>query len=771
MEKTLSAIRRITLDSASFANTGATVSPTCVNFFFGRNGVGKSTLARAIAADRGVLWEEGASRSQYDVLVYDQEFIHRNFSEYDNLPGVITIHQQNIEAQRRLAEKKEEKAEIEARGKGLAREREDKLAAREAAAARFQKRCWERTAQLREDLKEAFKGKLKIALFASAVQETAAPAEHDPGELKNLYDTAFSTGSRVYPLFQKADGASTYGSMSGGRLLGQPVVSSSGAPFARFIKALNATDWVRQGHAHYVERAGGKCPFCQQALPAGFDQEIAACFDAQYQRDIADLRSFEAVYKRETAAILQKLAGNMRDVLPTVDLTEYRDKLALLQSKTETNRQRIEGKLREPASLVALEDTDSLLLELGQIIDRINRQIESNNSIVSDRRKKQALCRQQAWELAAFILREEKEAYQAEREAMASRLAALDSALDSCRRELRTVTGEISALNRQGVNTEEAVSHINSLLRDAGFQGFSLEPKPGVKDVYQVVRPGGAPAGRLSEGERNFIAFLYFYQLVLGNGQANGALAPGGGDTREKIVVIDDPASGMDQSALLLSAALIRDLVAACHGSGSSSRRGLVKQLFFLTHNAQLHHEVSREEIPHFSHTAFFAIRKEHGRSTVVPCVYEEDGNRRNYSPVQDAYGALWEELRRLCAGENAGIAIESVCRRILQQYFQQICGFAGGELRHMILEENKERFAEETAGGVKEYKKYRLAAALLRPLGEEGFFGDMLAAGEEADNETYREVFQTIFTSMGHRRHYQMMMGGPGMEEIDQGP
>ena len=88
-----------------------------------------------------------------------------------------------------------------------------------------------------------------------------------------------------------------------------------------------------------------------------------------------------------------------------------------------------------------------------------------------------------------------------------------------------------------------------------------------------------------------------------------------------------------------------------------------------------------------------------------------------------------------------------------------------------MILEENKERFAEETAGGVKEYKKYRLAAALLRPLGEEGFFGDMLAAGEEADNETYREVFQTIFTSMGHRRHYQMMMGGPGMEEIDQGP
>lgn len=43
----------------------------------------------------------------------------------------------------------------------------------------------------------------------------------------------------------------------------------------------------------------------------------------------------------------------------------------------------------QPTSIVALEDTDSILLDLGQIIDEINRQIMTNNSIVNDKRKKE----------------------------------------------------------------------------------------------------------------------------------------------------------------------------------------------------------------------------------------------------------------------------------------------------------------------------------------------------------------------------------------------
>lgn len=67
----------------------------------------------------------------------------------------------------------------------------------------------------------------------------------------------------------------------------------------------------------------------------------------------------------------------------------------------------------------------------------------------------------------------------------------------------------------------------------------------------------GKIAENLSEGEKNFIAFLYFQQLVFGRESADG-------DTREKIVVIDDPVSSMDSSALFIVSAQIRKMIEVC---------------------------------------------------------------------------------------------------------------------------------------------------------------------------------------------------------------
>lgn len=50
-----------------------------------------------------------------------------------------------------------------------------------------------------------------------------------------------------------------------------------------------------------------------------------------------------------------------------------------------------------------------------------------------------------------------------------------------------------------------------------GFQGFQLREKPGAQYVYQLVREDGSIAKGLSEGERHFIAFLYFYHTVMGS--------------------------------------------------------------------------------------------------------------------------------------------------------------------------------------------------------------------------------------------------------------
>ena len=773
-KKMEAAIRQITLDRATFENTGTTVVPTYINFFFGRNGAGKSTLAEVIAADEGIVWRDGDSHAGYDVLVYNQEFIDRNFGSYGDLAGVITIHEQNIEVQQQLDRKKKEKVGAEAVGKQFRKDLDDKTAARDAAIAQFQKMCWSQTAQIREAFKDALKGKLKSQQFMDGVLSTPTAVDHDFDELKSLYDIAFSLDSRPYHVFGKIDSASTYGTLPGRELLDKAIVSSSGSSFAQFIKALNATDWVRQGHDHYAAHTSGKCPYCQQALPAGFEDEIAACFDAQYQQDIADLREFESVYKRETAAILEKLTGNMQDVLPTVELGEYKDKLALLESKIKINIQRIESKIKEPTSIVALEDTDSILLDLGQIIDEINRQIMTNNSIVNDKRKKQEQCRREVWEMIAFLLKDQIADYKAAIAGFDRDIKGLEESIKNARADWRRIVGEIQELNKQGVNTEEAIESINHLLRDSGFQGFELKPKAGVKDTYEVIRPNGEVATRLSEGERNFIAFLYFYQLVRGNGKVgstttHGSLegTPDGADTRDKIVVIDDPVSSMDSNALFIVSSIVRGMIGVCYNNtdyrNPDVKGNYIKQIFIMTHNAYFHNEITYKEVSHYKSTSFFVIRKVDNKSTIVPCVRPSRiaGEEENYNPVQNSYAAMWEELKKLYKDDRASIAIKNVSRRIIDQYFLQLCGFEGADIRRIVLEENKAKFVTEVEGGKPNYEKYHLASALLHYVSSPSGIGDEMFIDDECvDSETHRTVFQLIFEAMHQDQHYNMMMG-----------
>ena len=103
-----SAITEIRLNKATFSDVPVE-QLTFVNFFYGSNGTGKSTIARAIAENCGVSWKHGTAADDFDVLVYNQDFIHRNFQSYANLPGVYTVNEANIQIQQEIQKKTEEK--------------------------------------------------------------------------------------------------------------------------------------------------------------------------------------------------------------------------------------------------------------------------------------------------------------------------------------------------------------------------------------------------------------------------------------------------------------------------------------------------------------------------------------------------------------------------------------------------------------------------------------------------------------------------------------
>ena len=464
-----SAITNITLNRATFTDVPID-ELTFVNFFYGNNGAGKSSIAHAIAEDDGIVWADGKTADDYDVLVYDQGFINDNFMTYGDLKGVFIFGEEDIEAKKKIAELTDQKKQKSEARQAALDEHKKKTDGLASALTQFQDTCFTKTAEIRRRFDKCMDGKKQKKNFAEAVLAEAKPTNHDLAELERLYDVAFDDSARVYPEFKKA-AATTYGSLPGKELLDRMIVSSSDTPFAKFMKALGdtASDWVRDGHTHYAGAAGGKCPYCQQKLPANFEADIAATFDAQYQQDIRDLGQFQAVYERETREIVRVLQANTSDVMPTIDLTAYQEKLALLESNFEINRQRIAEKVKEPSKTIFLEDTDTLLLEIGAMIDEINKLIKANNDVVAAKKSSKEKCKTEIMQHLAFLLADEVTSYKDEVARLKTEIDDVTEHGKKLKKEIGELTTQISELNKHNANTEAAIDSINKILRDSGF--------------------------------------------------------------------------------------------------------------------------------------------------------------------------------------------------------------------------------------------------------------------------------------------------------------
>ena len=754
--KMTSTIEKITLNAATFS--GVPVEPTLINFFYGNNGTGKSTIAREILSDSGLAWQQGKSSADYSVLVYNQEFVEANFRGYGNLKGVFTVGEQNIEIQNQIAEKSTQRAEQEKLNGENTTAKERKESERDRLLTGFQETCWDKTKAIRDafnDTQDRFKRK---AQFAEKVLQMGNPTQHDVGELRTLYETAFDPNAATYREFQPTGGTARLKGSPGNELLGKSITSSSDTPFAGFIKAINATDWVRQGHEHFPETPEGKCPYCQQELPDDFDKQIAACFDGQYQEDIDALRQFQEDYASDMQNFLDTLNANMQNAFPRLDLTEYKTKLALLEKTIEINLQRIKDKLKEPSSIIALENVKTLRDDINDLVEGFNKQIQANNAIVGAKRQKQTECTTNVWELIAFTLQRDISTYKSRRKTFDDEVATLAKLITDGVKASRALEIEIAELSKKIVSTAPTIKSINDLLRDSGFQGFTLREKRGQQNVYEVVRQDGQVAANLSEGERNFIAFLYFYHLVRGSHSDSDV-------SKDKIVVIDDPVSSVDSSALFIISTLIREMVEVCHNNAdyldNQVQGDYIKQIFILTHNVYFHREITYNQTHRFKCVSFFVVNKASNNSSVRLCVRPSQKiptENENFNPVQNSYAALWSEYREV----DTVIPVLNVIRRILEYYFMQLCGYDDVNIRKRVLEENKDKFVETPAEGLPDYTKYHLASAMLSyiSVNSVGFSDGLNYVDDCADTTLYRTVFKLIFEALHQVQHYKMMMG-----------
>lgn len=766
-------IVRITLNDATYRGTGVAITPTYVNYFFGNNGTGKTTIAKAIKSSSGVAYAPGKTAADYLPLVYDQDFIDSNMRNYHNLPGVFTMNEANVKIQEQIDRKAAEQKKAQKASSDAFSEKDKKVKTKAALVKQLYKDCWDKTEDLRtvfEATQEGKKGSKQK--FAEEVKRHS-PIQHDVEELKRMYDSVYSSTAKRYDRFSVVSDVSALDCISGCEILSLAIVNTSNTPFADFLKEVGSTEWMRQGHSDYHEKAGGKCPYCSQDLPQNFEEMLAASFDTQYQTNLQKLDAFLAAYRDTANALFVPLSRLPDEVYPVIDTKPYHDKLTAVKAVIAENIEKIKSKVAEPSKISALDEVEPLLQELSDIISGFNRLIDANNDIVSAGPKKKAECKKAVFEQIAYTLKDVLEAYARSESALDAEIQAQQDIINTQKGVLDQLKEDLRILNSQTVETETAMKSINAMLRDSGFQGFELRPRheeiirpdgsvervvPTPAINYEVVRTDtGKIAENLSEGEKNFIAFLYFQQLVFGRESADG-------DTREKIAVIDDPVSSMDSSALFIVSAQIRKMIEVCRNNADNRNPvvsgNFIKQIFILTHNAYFHREVTYAYANRYDFVSFYLIRKTDNKSSIRLCDCPNPdcpSERMNVNPVKNSYAALWDEYK----DASSGIPLMSIIRRILEYYFLQLCGYEGSDLRKRILEENKDAFTHDDFGN-EDYSKFELASAMLSYIAanSSGINDGMHYVDDCIDVKQCRDTFQMIFHHMGQDQHYEMMMG-----------
>jgi wobble nucleotide-excising tRNase len=700
-----------------------------VNYFFGHNGTGKTTIGRVIRQPSAypsceITWRDG---TPVTAIVYNKDFVEANFRDSPVIKGVFTLGEEHVEARERLADARKRADAARAKGRGLRTQLQEKQRLASEAADRLHDACWAVKAGYAEEFKEAMRGVLDSRKsFAEKVlreSRDAGSTFSERAELRRKYSSAYDEAAEPVLEIAAVD-AGGLANVEGNPIMGRPIIGSVDVPLAALISRLGNSDWVQQGQT-FLSNAEGLCPFCQQPEPEHLREHLRAYFDESFEQDMDAVKADKARY--ESRAVSIRAAAEELSKVPErfVHGAKVEAVRQRLLRKLAANLQLIQAKVTEPSRKIELEPTIEEIEALNALVSIANEAIGEHNRMVRNQKAEREVVARQVWGLIAHELRRDLEAYTQDTKRLSDEAARIQAAISAADTEEETASRESRECEKSMAGVVATVEAINGMLHSLGFTSFSLALGPD-PNTYKLIRADGTDAkDTLSEGERSFITFLYFYYLVEGGQEVNAV-------SGERIVVIDDPVSSLDGDVLFIVSTLVRSLAEKVQDPSSRLR-----QLFLLTHNVYFHREVAfsprrQRGRPH-TYETFWTVRKRGGVSIVERC---------ETNPVTTSYDLLWGPVRT--PDGNTG-GVQNAMRRILENYFGMVGGLDVNKIESLF--EGRDRI---------------VCRSLLSWLhaGSHHSMDDLWVAPTDGV-DVHLRVFSEIFEKSGHGSHYKMMMAG----------
>lgn len=700
-----------------------------LNFIFGANGTGKTTLSKLISglkpeefAECTLNWAGGRPLSCF---VYNKNFVAQNFHSENLLKGIFTLGEEGGKIADTLEKLKAEKTEIEGKQTGLrtqlqGRDRADgKIAAREKAYESFKDNVWPYRQQYGEVFATALEGTLgKKNAFADRLLKEAQKKSadlHSQSYLEERAASVFEKGAELADDAIKVPDNSDLLDVENNPILGKKVIGKEDVDIAAVIQRLNNSDWVQEGLA-YFEQNDKHCPFCQRKTDQAFRQSLNDYFDEAYNQDKGIIKRLRAWYKEETERRTAQYEAAKSAKNPFLDSSVYQNQLDLFAEKAAANNNLLRKKEDEPSTPAQLTPLSAVTAKLNEQLKSANKKAREHNDLIKNKRQVKEKLKREVWRFLVNEAQAHVDAYFHEISELDKAIKNLKNQLDQCDEDLAKNTEKTQEMVKKTTSVKPTVVAINELLCSFGFEGFKLDEAEKI-GFYKIVRPDGKDAHEsLSEGEKTFITFLYFYHLLKGSDNATGVQV-------ERIVVFDDPISSLDSEVLFIVSTLIKDII------NEARNDSLIKQVFVLTHNVYFHKEVTFKEN---KDAGFWFVSKRENVSRI---------ERAHGNPVKSAYEMLWLELEE---NNLKPLTVRNTLRRILEYYFKTIGGIK--------LEDLPFKFKDS---------KDQLACRALLSWANDGSHcldDDINVITGDEDAKRYLHVFQMIFEKTNHIGHYEMM-------------
>lgn len=743
-------ISSITMNGIATYNNITIPNLKKVNFFFGLNGSGKSTIAKylnsLISKDESFnqCTNIGFDGSQDHIMTFNEEFIEENFKRNSELKGIFSLNQRNTAIDKQIRDKEEEKSFYE---KAIAKYTDKKETIKKYRTDRYKKL-----------IEESWNERKTFSTFNKINLAHAGSRENHLRDIKQILSQSFDALpiediKEQYNLLYEKEikfvntqiNVNLYNKIQENerklnQLLDEVIIGKDDVPIADLIKKLDSRTWIQQG-INLLEKTGNICPFCQQeTINEDLIKQFNELFDDNYKKKIKEIEDLYKLYKEDTNFLLSNLSLIQSEFNSDNIVSNLIIKLNTLFS---SNYQIIEKKINSANEKKIIESISSEKDSFNSIYLKIKENNDVFNSLESN--KKNLI--NNIWLFMANNCQDILNDYD-KRIIKIKKIKNLATELeDRYKKKIDSIKEDISILREQTIDTKEAINNINEILRNSGFTGFEIEEKEKVNNISRYylrrnnIQNGDIVFNTLSEGEKHFISFLYFYQLCLGTDDLDN------NTNKNKIIVIDDPVSSLDSQSLFVVSTLIRELIKRRAEKPNSEKSVFanqnISQVFLFTHNFYFYKEVSFSRRLICTDYWHYNVIKNNNITQI------KDGYNKT---IEDDYSLLWNTLKESKKNINSStnnIMISNTMRRILETYINFVG--IGAEPWQIISNEDKSS------------SSYYIKSAFISIINEESHkvFLDTTYYHRITNEQPQilYDIFEDIFKVIG-KSHYDQMMG-----------